>query len=390
MTRLAIVTSHPIQYYAPWFRQIAASGDPQIRVFYLWDFGVKATKDRQFGKEFAWDIPLLEGYEHEFVLNVAADKGTHRFSGLDNPYLADSVEAYEPDAVLLMLYSYKAIARFMATRTARRRPLLFRGDSHRLVPPRGIKAAVRGMATRAFFSRMKACLFVGQANREYYRMHGVPKERLFFSPHAVDNARFAAAESEARRKAVEWRRSLGIPKDARVVLFAGKLIEKKRPQDLLHAFRRAALPNAALLYVGSGELEESVRAAAGRDAMVFFAPFANQSEMPMVYAAADMFVLPSRGPGETWGLAVNEAMCMGLPIVASSHVGCARDLVQDGVNGVVFPAGDVEALANALREVLADDVRRIAMGEHSRVAIEKWTYAQATSGLREALRACGA
>ena len=114
-----------------------------------------------------------------------------------------------------------------------------------------------------------------------------------------------------------------------------------------------------------------------------FTGFINQSALPALYAAADLFVLPSEH--ETWGLAVNEAMCAGLPIVVSREVGCVADLVADGVNGYTPAAGDIEALASALRRLIEDEGLRRRQGGESRKRILQWGYRQCLDGIRAAV-----
>lgn len=385
-SRLAIVASHPVQYHAPWFAHLAREPGLEVRVFYLWDFGVRAAVDPGFRQPVRWDVPLLEGYAHEFVPNRGTGAGTAAFFGLWNPALPARLRAWRPDAVLLTTYAYASIAHLLLRWGRGDAPLVIRGDSHRLVPPRGPLAALRRALIAAVFRRMSAALYVGTANRAYFRAHGVPEERLFHSPHAVDNARFLAARAAAEADAPAWRRSLGIADGHRVVLFAGKLEEKKRPLDLLEAFATARLERAALLFVGAGELEPRLRAAARGRGDVHFAPFQNQSRMPLVYAAGDVLVLPSLGPAETWGLAVNEAMCLGRPAIVSDHVGCAGDLVRPGETGLVFPAGDVAALREALGTALADPARLRAWGEQAGRHVLAYSYENATAGLMAALR----
>ena len=213
----------------------------------------------------------------------------------------------------------------------------------------------------------------------------MPKERLFFSPHAVDNERFFSQAEKARTGAAEWKQSLGIGPDRRVVLFAGKFESKKRPRDLVAAFKRAKLENTTLLLVGNGEEETALRADSAGHPHIVLAPFQNQTQMPRTYATGDVFVLPSHGSEETWGLAVNEAMCLGRPVIVSSHVGCGPDLVSPRRNGLVFPAGDVAALAGALQEALSDPVRLQAWGMQSSEMICQYDYAHATAGLNAAL-----
>ena len=381
--RLAIVTTHPVQYYAPWFRHLAATTGLDLRVFYLWDFGVTDRVDPTFGVRVTWDVPLLEGYAHEFVPNRSKRPGTSRFWGIDNPQLPRRLAEFEPDATLCVGYNFATFAKLLLSRP--RYPLLLRGDSHRLVAQGGWKAGIRRRVLSSVFRRFEAFLYVGQANREYYRIHGVPENRLFFCPHAVDNDRFLGERESAGTAAVAWKQELGIPRDHRVVLFAGKLEPKKRPLDLLQAFIRAAPERAVLLFVGSGALEEELRRAASGHSKVYFAPFQNQTMMPRTYAVADLVVLPSFGSGETWGLCVNEAMCLGRPVIVSSHVGCAQDLVEPGVTGQIFEAGNVDALAASLKAALTDPDQLSRWGQAASQRILSYSYEQATAGLIKCL-----
>ncbi len=387
MIRLAVVSTHPVQYYAPLFRRVAAEPGLSARVFYLWDFGSAERHDPGFGRAVRWDLDLLEGYAHEFVPNRAADPGTHHFRGIDNPALPARVAAFRPDAVLLVGYYFKSALRLLLSPRLARCKFLLRGDSHRLVPRRGLKAAARRALLALLFRRFDAFLHVGAANRRYFEEHGVADRKLFFAPHAVDNARFLAAAGRAEEEARAWRRELGIPEHHRVVLFAGKFEEKKRPQDLLRAFRTAACPDATLLLVGDGALAGLLRQGAEGLPNVRLAPFQNQTRMPRTYAAADLVVLPSLANGETWGLCINEALCLGRPVIVSSHVGCAEDLVEPGANGWVFPAGDVGALTETLRQALAPGVDLRRMGERGREVVSRYDYRETLAGLTECLAA---
>lgn len=388
-SRLAIVATHPIQYFAPWFAYITKALKLDLKVFYLWDYGIVARHDRGFHREVKWDIPLLEGYNFEFLENRSPFPGTGRFAGLWNPDLAARVGAFHPDAVLLTAYNFASIWYFLTQWRRQSTPLLFRGDSHRLVAHSGTGARLKQAVITRLFRRFSAILYVGSANRDYFKMHGVSDESLFYSPHAIDIDRFLAAREVADSDARLWRGTLGIPAHHKVILFAGKLEEKKRPLDLLKAFEDANLPDVSLLFVGSGPQESRLRDAATRVGSVHFAPFQNQSLMPRTYAIADVFVLPSYGPGETWGLAVNEAMCLARPVIASEHVGCAQDLVIPYETGLRFPAGDIAALKSALRTAFEDPTRLKRWGENGSVRIRSFTYGEATSGLRRALLAVG-
>ncbi len=381
--RLAIVLSHPTQYYSPWFRHLATR--VRLKVFYLWDFGVKETQDRTFGESFVWDVPLLDGYEHGFTANRSRDPGTHHFGGLDNPELAAALLAWTPDAILIFGYNYRTQFCLLLSPKLRGIPMFFRGDSHELAPTNGWKSRLGREGRKLLFRRFTAFLAVGQANADYFRASAVSPKKIVHVPHCVDNARFQEAEPDARDQAREWKRELGIPEDRLVFLFAGKFEWKKRPLDLLKAFLEIpeeTRRKAALLMVGSGELEEPLKKMAGEVSDVFFAGFQNQSQMPKVYAAGNVLVLPSQGRGETWGLAVNEAFNLGVPAIVSSHVGCGPDLVDDGVTGWRFEAENTDALKAALlRAVASEDDALMRIGEKARERVDKYSYQEAGNAL---------
>jgi glycosyltransferase involved in cell wall biosynthesis len=387
--RLAVVLSHPTQYYSPWFRWVQAETKLQLRVFYLWDFGIAAHRDPKFQTTFRWDVDLLSGYESEFIPNVARDRGTHHVRGLNNPEITARLAAWGPSAVLM--FGYKSVTHLRVLAWARRKsvPLLFRGDSHLL--GRGVLPPATRFVLRLLFRQFAAFLPVGAANRAYFIALGVPERKLFLAPHAVNAAHFDPTRPEDRAAAEQMRRDLGLAPKTRVVLFAGKLVPEKQPAELLTAFIAVAQPETALVFVGEGpekeRLIEIARAAPG-PGTIHFLPFANQSEMPSRYLLADLFVLPSRGHYETWGLAVNEAMHMGVPPLVSDRVGCQADLVEAGRTGWVFRATDARDLQDQLRaafDFLADPARAALLRGRVQERIVGYTYAQATAGLVAAL-----
>ena len=383
--RLAIVLSHPVQYYSPWFRWLQANTPLKFRVFYLWDFGITRHRDPQFGTVFKWDIDLLTGYEYEFVPNVARNPGTHHFRGLDNPQLGHRLGAWRPNAVLLFGYNWLSNLRTVFWARRRGVPLLLRGDSHLLGRPS--PGIFRRALLSLLFRQFSAFAYVGAANRDYYRAFGVPEPRLFFSPHAVDGELYDARCFGHRESAERLRRKLGLV-GRNVVLFAGKFQASKQPLELLRAFHKAAGTDDTLVFVGDGPLKDELRAEIEKqpDRHVIILPFANQSEMPVRYLMADVFALPSRGGYETWGLAVNEAMQLGIPCLVSDLVGCQCDLVQPGETGWVFAAGDEMALATTLTSALRCPVsERARLSRNASARVAGYSYARAAAGLLEAL-----
>lgn len=377
MNRLAIVLSHPTQYYSPWFRWLAKHTQLDLKVFYLWDSGVTAKLDLKFGQTISWDVDLLSGYEHEFITNRAKRPGTGHFLGLHNPSLRDKLKSWKPDAILLFGYAYRTHLNLILRPPA---PLIFRGDSHLLAQsnPSGVKRFL----LQLLYKRFSAITYVGQANRAYFEAFQVPAKRLYFVPHCV-NAEHFKTTPQHQNAATELREKLGVSQK-RVILFAGKLIPSKQPLQLLQAFLTVASTDDALVITGDGEEKAALEklAAAHPDHHVHFLPFANQSEMPSRYLMADIFVLPSKGNYETWGLAINEAMHMGIPCLVSNRVGCQQDLVIEGDTGWVFshdePTGLERSLQRALKGVASDTTllkQRIA----ERIA--NYTYEKAAHGL---------
>jgi glycosyltransferase involved in cell wall biosynthesis len=260
--RLAFIVSHPIQYYVPIYRELAKRDGVTLKVFYTWrDAG--PARDVRFEKTFAWDIPLMEGYDFEVVPNTSSEPGTHHRKGLINPELVERVKAWKPDAVHVTGYNYVSHGQAIKELSKAGIPVIFRGDSH-LLDDRGPwwRLQIKRSFLSRVYSRPQGFAYVGQNNRDYYRAFGVPERKLFPVPHTIEVGRFAEPNEELETKALAWRRELGIPDDHFVFLYAAKLEPRKRPMELLEAFLAADLPKTTLLFVGSGELEEALRARA--------------------------------------------------------------------------------------------------------------------------------
>jgi glycosyltransferase involved in cell wall biosynthesis len=165
------------------------------------------------------------------------------------------------------------------------------------------------------------------------------------------------------------------------VLFAGKFESKKSPVELLEAFLKMNKTGVHLLFVGNGALEEKLKSMAAGSKKVHFMAFQNQTMMPVIFQASDLFCLPSKGPGETWGLAVNEAMACGKAILVSDKVGCAIDLVKKGHNGDIFESGNKRDLADKLNKLSGSQNVLKEMGENSAALIQSWSFLRIAEAL---------
>jgi len=380
--RLAVLTTHPIQYNAPVFRRLTANGRLTLRVFYGWQGSAFGTAlDRGFGEHFQWDIPLVEGYDSIFVPNTSRSPGTHHFFGVSNPAMNRELRAWTPDVLLIYGWRYNTHLRALNA-FAGEVPILFRGDSTLISEPHGAGRLARRVVLRQVYKRIDIALYAGVANRKYFIAHGVGDSRLQWAPHAIDNARFQADATRRREEANTLRAEWGIAAEDTVCLFAGKLETVKAPALLLESFLKIAKPSEHLVMVGTGPLRDDLLARAGGAPNVHFVGFKNQTMMPTVLRAGDIFVLPSTS--ETWGLSVNEAMACGVPVIVSDHVGCASDLVQDRDTGVVFESGNSEALSAALQSLLRNKERRCRMGENASRLIANWSIEEQARRIEDA------
>lgn len=388
--RLACLVTHPIQYHAPLFRRISTELDIELKVFFSSDLSVRGYLDAGFGTSIAWDTPLTEGYDHEY-LPALGPTDTLSFWRPFNYGVAKRLELGDFDAI--WIHGYMRWLNWSGIFSARRRGIkvLVRDEVTAISRQRG---PLRKIIKKAFFRGPGAVvdgfLAIGSLNRDYYLQHGILQERIFMVPYAVDNSFFQARTQACADRREEFRASLGLEAGRPVILFAGKLMERKRPQDLLEAYVGLSPdgrtgPTPYLVYVGDGELRDQLtsRAASlGWKSIKFFG-FRNQTELPAYFDLCDVFVMPSSL--EPWGLVVNEAMNAGRPIVASDTLGCTPDLVRDGVNGRIFKNCDVADLTEALRDVLSDRQRCQAMGLKSLEIINRWSFEEDVAGLRQAL-----
>ncbi|HEV7330123.1 MAG TPA: glycosyltransferase [Flavisolibacter sp.] len=379
--KLAIITTHPVQYNAPFFQRLAGEESLHPRVFYTWGAGAGKKYDPGFNRDIAWDIPLLDGYEAVFVENRAKDPGSHHFLGINNPTLIQDLEAWNPDAILVYGWAFKShlqvLRHFKGKKT-----LLFRGDSTLIDRQSALKAGVRKLFLRWVYSHIDRAFYPGQQTKAYFEACGLWPSRLTWMPHAVDNERFRQGAAQGQVGLQQWREARALPLNALLFLYAGKFTAKKNVTLLMDAFQEAALENTCLVLVGNGPEEAALKKKAAGDKKIRFLPFQNQAAMPALLAAADVVVLPSAW-GETWGLVLNEAMACGKPVLASEACGSAADLVVPGTNGYTFRNGDRADLVQKLRTVAENREEMKSMGAQSARIIQDWSFEKATAVLTE-------
>jgi glycosyltransferase involved in cell wall biosynthesis len=364
---LAILTTHPIQYQVPLWQMLASETSVPFEVWYMSEHATKESRDQEFGTTFAWDLDMLKGYPHRFLkMHAGATPNTplrmRIAESLPQLFKSNDVKA-------LWVQGWQVAAYWQAVWAAHNAgvEVWLRGESNNLAPTPWWKQIPKRILLGQLFRRVDNFLCIGTANRELYRSYGVPESKLYMTPYAVDNERFALQAKKLEDGRWEIRKQWGISEDAFCVLFCGKFIPKKRPLDLIKAAELLLKSHPELkvnlLFAGSGELGTQMRLACdvvfdadnassqlpsanSRKPVASFTGFLNQTEVSKAYVTADVLVLPS-DYGETWGLVVNEAMASGLPCIISDRCGCASDLDAE-LGNAVFTCGDVVDLADKL------------------------------------------
>jgi glycosyltransferase involved in cell wall biosynthesis len=378
--RILHVVTHPIQYFAPLYRRLSACPGIELTVWFESDFGITGGYDREFQRELQWDVPLLSGYRHQVLSARSRPPWMRAFVSLCRVMAA--VMTRKCDVIWLHGYNSRRTWTIIWLANLCRIPVLLREEATMLDRRPALRTLIKAILLPPLM-RCVTGLYIGTENKRFFERYGMPRHRLYFTPYSVDNEFF---QSEARRLLPlksTMRERFGVRPKIPIILFAAKLIRKKDPKGLLEAFAAVrSSDECALLIVGDGPLKPDLEGFVREQAIpdVLFAGFVNQSEMPMAYAVADIFVLPSI-ERETWGLAVNEAMNFGLPIVVSDKVGCAADLVQDGVNGCIVSAGSSQALAAALKVLVSSPERRSDLGREAKRVICDWDIGDTAQGI---------
>ena len=363
--RLGVLASHPIQYQAPIFRELARQVD--LVVHFAHEQTPQGQADAGFGVAFEWDSDLLAGYEHVFLQNIAAKPGPGHFFGCNTPGIRQHIRNGNFSAFLVM--GWNLLSYWQAVSVCRKLGIVVmsRGDSHLETPGSSLKKLIKKILYPWMLNRFDAHLFVGLHNKAYLSHYGVAEEKLFFSPHCISGEQFA--RNHSKNDQPQCKIALGENPSTVVLLFCGRLVEFKRVHDLLDAIGsdELAAMDLCLLLAGDGPLRESLQKRVTETGLkVRFLGFRNQSQLPQIYTAADLVVLPSSGE-ETWGLVVNEALACGTPVVVSDKAGSSADMVVANETGMIYSCGNIPALVQAIVAALKIEQGSAAIAARNRI-----------------------
>ena len=378
--------THPIQYFAPLYKEINDDDSFDLEVWYGSDHGLGGEIDKQFGTKVKWDIPILEGYKYKFLKNYSWKPGLYNgFFGLINLGVWKELSIL-PKKSIIIVHGWKPFttifliisAKIKGHRTCLRSESPLSHEAGRGY----ISLFIRKIILKYFlFNFYDYFLYIGIQNKLFYKNYGVPNSKLIFTPYAVNNSYF---QREARilaplRETIKA--NLNIPPTHKILLFSGKYIDKKRPLDLLRAFSMIQ-GDVTLILLGEGNLRNQMEEEINNSRIknVILTGFINQSQISEFYTIADIFIMCS-DYGETWGLSTNEAMNFSLPIIVSDRTGNHSDLIRE--NGLVFTTGDILDLKNKILTILSkNEEDRILMGNKSRDLINEYSYKKIIKNLK--------
>ena len=366
---LVYFLSHPIQYFSPLLKELAKS--TALQVYYFSDSSLRGQQDAGFGQKIRWDTPLTDGYDFHILKNYSGQASPdNHFFDVFNPGVIAALWKNKAPVVIVNGWTYSSTLLVILFGRLFGKKIWLRAENplnQELGKRRAVlilkKIFLKHILFRLFISK---CLYIGTENRRFFEYYGVGPSKLLFTPYSVDNEFFRGQAAILKGHQAATKVQLGLPAGKKIILFSGKYIAKKRPMDLLKAFKLLNDPNCALVMVGEGQLRKEMEQYILENNLqdVYLTGFINQSLIPRYYSVADVFVMCS-GEGETWGLSVNEAMNFEKPVIVSKTCGSCSDLVRHGENGFAFGTGDIAGLAGYLKRTMDDEGFRTAAGRLS-------------------------
>jgi glycosyltransferase involved in cell wall biosynthesis len=394
MKKVAILIARPGPTNAPLFKQLSSHPLINLTVFYFTDIGInKADYDSEFNLKISWGSGVLDGYNYKFLKSLLPKSISEKRDTWVNLGVVKEIYLGKYDAVIV--YGWNAPTHWLVFFTCfiTKTPIFIWSENplQQEFFKFGIFQKIKRFILRTLFKYISGFLYIGEQNKKFYEFLGVREDKLFFTPYATNNEICMERAKSLIPNSRDLRIQNGFDVNSPLILFVGKLIEKKRPFKLLKAYESILRGNnlkesPTLVFVGDGGLREGLELYSKQNNLknVFFVGFQNKDGVYKYMSMADVFVLPS-GMGETWGMVVNEAMCFSLPVLVSDVVGCGADLARNGENGYVFKLDDEEELAINLFKIISNLEGAKQMGRKSSEIIKKYSQEEDIKGIIEAV-----
>lgn len=385
--RLAAFFSHPTQHHSAMFQYLAKNDDIDLEVYYYDPGSLGGMFDPGYGNNAAWDVDLTSGVQARVLANVFRGREVHPFRQLNLGVLRAILRG-RFDAIFVSGYASPSNWLVLAGAKLTRSAIWYQSDTNILDLERKTTSRFKDFLRRIFLRRVSLFLVTGDNNKAVYRRFGIEDGQMAWCPIPVDMARYDAARNDPAlpEKLNELRARYAIPQGARVVAFCGKLIERKRPRDLIDALRLIHRKDTYGLLIGSGEMEAELRSSLTPNDRVVITGFVNQSEIPYHMLLADIGVVSSEW--DPHPLVTTEFAMCARPVIVSNYCGVFgdHDILRPGENGFLYKCGDVSELAEQISSLLDQDDLRLSMGQQSLVFAEAQSAEHAANVVADLLR----
>tara|TARA_B100000029_G_scaffold148175_4_gene143490 strand:- start:12840 stop:14042 length:1203 start_codon:yes stop_codon:yes gene_type:complete len=392
--KLAVLTSHPIQYQCPLWKRLSEHPEIDLTVYYCSDFGIKEQFEPEFGVKYKWDLKLLDGYKSIFLKNYSPKPSFNPIWGKINPGIAYELIKKKYDGIFVHgHFATTNLIAFITSKLTGTQVLLRAIASNfydNIVQRNKIILTAKKLYLKIVYKFLiDSFLSIGSRNKDFFISYGIANEKIFHCPYAVDNKYFFKKSESFFKNRKEIRKEHGINDSTTVLLFASKLITKKCPLDLLRAYKKINdLPNKQLLIIGDGHLRKTMEEFVHKEKLnnVSFLGFQNQENMVKYYSISDIFVrtdLPDKGD---WGATVNESLACSLPVISTNALSSQADLIKNGENGYVIEIGDTDKLASHLRELIENPKKLFDMRKKAKEIMNSWSYEEDVIGILNALK----
>ena len=383
---LGILIESPNQFYVPLFQYLVKEKGFRLKVFYMSRKGIEPFYHRKLKLTLKWDIPMLDGYNYEFLRNYSPIPNSQQFFSYINLGVIDKIAKEKFDAFLIHGYAYASCWIALLACRLNKLPVFLRGESEDFFTRPKWKKCVRNKLLEVFLKRTTAALYIGTYNYNFYLNHNLSKNRLFYVPYCVDNIRFNSQTEKQLSFRKKLREELGLNNDTIVFVLASKHRADRYPLDAIRAY--CLIPkelNTALLVLGDGPIRVKLESFAKENSngrRIYFTGMVSHLVHPAYLGSCDVMIHPS---SETWGGAVSEGIAAGLAVISSDQVLGWPDMVHTGENGFVYPCHNIEALAKYITLLAEQPVRVKEMRLASRRVSEQNDFKVCADSIAEAI-----
>ena len=375
--KIGFFVTHPIQYQIPLFRYLHNNPNFNFKVYYLSDFSFYSYDDKEFIKNFNWDIDMKSGYEYKVLQKNHKNSKLNFFNPLKFSFFHHLIK---DNIDIVWVHGWGQLSNIFLVIQAKLlgKKVFIRGESSKHLDhdKSKFKLFLKKIFFSIFFKLIDKFLYIGKNNLDFYKDYIVNENKFIFCPYVVDNNFFNKNFSDNN-------------KDNLIkFLFSGKFIHRKRPIDILMAISLIKektpdlLSKSAFNFVGSGQLEEELTEYINKknlNNIVTLSGFQNQSDIVNTYLSSDVLIIPSEK--EPWGLVVNEAMASQCAIISSTGTGCSKDLVVEDYNGYVYETGDIDALSKIISKLIINKNKLEIFKKNSLELISKYSFETISTNL---------